>query len=198
MRTSMPSNPKSSKPCTLSPSTNFLSMHPYGLGMCIVLLVIITPLSTKRPTTGWNSNTVPAAQVPSGKLSSTQPLLTQYDINAAIESDVGIGVPSKYLLLPVASFGTLATVMLKRANLVRPQRTKKARKRWSTGVRSPMAKAAAAGDMPKDIYGAVSAGIHKSSFLHMPYQICQRVKLLTHETALLSPSRNLAIHEIKK
>ena len=61
-------------------------------------------------------------------------------------------MPSKYLLFPVASFGTLATVILKRAKRVRPHRTKKVRKRWSTGVRSPMAKAAAAGERPNETY----------------------------------------------
>ena len=61
-----------------------------------------------------------------------------------------MGVPSKYLLFPVASLGTLATVILNRASLVRPQRTKKVRKRWSTGVRRPMAKAEAAGATPKE------------------------------------------------
>lgn len=114
------------------------------------MLVIRIPLSTNKPTTGWNSKDVPVATVPRGTLSKIQPLETQYDINAAMEREVGIGVPSKYLLFPVASFGTLATVMLKRARRVRPQRTKKVRKRWSTGVRRPIAKAAAAGDTPKD------------------------------------------------
>jgi hypothetical protein len=93
---------------------------------------------------------VPSAHIPIGRLSSIQPLLTQYAINAAIEREVGIGVPSKYLLLPVASLGTLATVMLKRARRVRPQRTKNVRKRWSTGVRRPIAKAAAAGETPNE------------------------------------------------
>ena len=61
-------------------------------------------------------------------------------------------MPSKYLLFPVASFGTLATVILKRARRVRPQRTKKVRRTWSIGVRSPMAKAAAVGETPKETY----------------------------------------------
>ena len=62
-------------------------------------------------------------------------------------------MPSKYCDFPVASLGTLATVMLKRASRVRPQRTKKVRRRWSRGVRRPMAKAAAAGEMPKETCG---------------------------------------------
>jgi hypothetical protein len=124
----------------------------YGFGMCIVLLVINTPLRTNSPTTGWNSNIVPVPQVPRGKFSRVQPCDNQYAIRAAIDSDVGIGVPSKYLLLPVASFGTFATVMLKRARRVSPQRTKNVRKMWSRGVRRPIAKAAAAGETPNETY----------------------------------------------
>ena len=45
--------------------------------------------------------------------------------------EVGMGVPSKYCALPVASLGITAAVTLKRASLVRPQRTKNARQRWS-------------------------------------------------------------------
>ena len=108
------------------------------------------PLTTNKHTTGWNSNTVPSAHTPNGKFSRTQPLLTQYAMSAAIESEVGMGVPSKYLDLPEASLGTLATVMLKRARRVRPQSTKKVRRRWSTGVRRPTAKAAAAGETPNE------------------------------------------------
>jgi hypothetical protein len=122
----------------------------YGLGICIVLLVIKHPLRTKSPTTGWNSQKVPAPTVPSGKSCRIHPLFTQYAISAAILKLVGIGVPSKYLLFPLASLGTLATVMLKRARRVRPQRTKKVRKTWSAGVRRPIAKAAAAGERPKE------------------------------------------------
>jgi len=95
----------------------------------MVLLVIMQPQRTKSPTTGWNSKMVPVPTVPNGMLSKIQPLDTQYAINAAMEREVGIGVPSKYLLFPVASLGTFATVILKRARRVRPQRTKKVRKR---------------------------------------------------------------------
>ena len=63
---------------------------------------------------------------------------------------VGMGKPSKYLLFPVSSLGTLATVTLNRARRVRPQSAKKVRIRWSTGVRSPIAKAATAGATPND------------------------------------------------
>lgn len=69
----------------------------------------------------------------------------------AIESVVGIGVPSKYFDLPDLSLGKTATVTLNRASLVKPQRTKKARIRWSTKVRMPMANAAAAGATPNEI-----------------------------------------------
>ena len=64
--------------------------------------------------------------------------------------DVGMGVPSKYFDFPVASFGREETVTLKRARRVRPQRTKKERRRVSSGVRRPRAKAAAAGETPKE------------------------------------------------
>jgi hypothetical protein len=65
---------------------------------------------------------------------------------------VGMGVPSKNLDFPELSLGKVWTVTLKRARRVRPQSTKKARRRWSIGVRRPMEKAATAGETPKDIY----------------------------------------------
>lgn len=65
---------------------------------------------------------------------------------------VGMGVPSKYLDFPVASLGTFATVTLKRARRVRPQRTKNESKSWSRGVRSPRANAQTAGETPKETY----------------------------------------------
>jgi hypothetical protein len=139
----------------------FCSLHSplraiYGLGICIVLLVIITPLRTKSPTTGWNSQKVPVPHVPRGRFSRIQPCETQYAINAAMDKLVGMGVPSKYFDFPLASLGTLATVMLKRAKRVRPQRTKKVRNRWSAGVRRPIAKAAAAGETPNETYILIS------------------------------------------
>lgn len=169
----------------------------YGFGTCRVLLVIKQPLSTNKPTTGWNSNIVPVAQVPNGRFSRIHPFLTQYAIKAAIDRDVGIGVPSKYLLFPVASLGTLATVMLKRARRVKPQRTKNVRKRWSTGVRRPIANAAAAGESPKETCGDCVR--YKVMYVtRAPYQICQRIKFLTHHTTLLSPSRDFPIHKVEK
>lgn len=125
--------------------------------MCIVLLTIKQPWSTNNSTTGWNSNIVPDATEPRGILSRIQPFETQYAIKAAIPRVVGMGVPSKYFALPVASLGTLATETLKRARRERPQRTKKVRRRWSTGVRSPMAKATAAGETPKETCEAALA-----------------------------------------
>ena len=70
---------------------------------------------------------------------------------ATIAKLVGIGVPSKYLLFPVASFGSEETVTLKRARRVRPQRTKKERRRVSRAVRRPRAKAQTAGATPNEI-----------------------------------------------
>ena len=64
-----------------------------------------------------------------------------------------MGVPSKYLDLPDESLGSEETVTLKRARRVRPQRTKKERRRVSRGVRRPRAKALTAGATPNDICG---------------------------------------------
>ncbi len=61
-------------------------------------------------------------------------------------------MPSKYFDFPVASLGRAWTVTLKRARRVKPQSTKKVRIKWSTGVRKPIAKAAAAGETPNDTY----------------------------------------------
>src|SRR2546423_7986155 len=66
----------------------------------------------------------------------------------------GIGVPSKYLDLPVLSFGSMATVTLNLAKRVRPHRTKNVRKRESMVVRKPMANAAAAGETPNETRSA--------------------------------------------
>jgi hypothetical protein len=66
-----------------------------------------------------------------------------------------MGVPSKYRALPDASLGMEVAVTLKRARRVRPQRTKKERQRWSSGVRMPIAKARAAGETPKEIFEGV-------------------------------------------
>ena len=101
----------------------------YGFGIWIVLLTMKQPLKTNRPTIGWNSKGVPFAATPRGMLCSTHPCETQYAISAAIDSVVGIGVPSKYCDFPVLSLGKAATVTLNLARRVRPQRTKKVRRR---------------------------------------------------------------------
>ena len=86
-------------------------------------------------------------------------------MSAAIDSEVGIGVPSKYLDLPVLSFGRAETVTLKRASRVRPHSTKKVSRIWSAGVRRPRAKAAAAGDAPKDSWVVGVSGLGSSSWV---------------------------------
>lgn len=101
----------------------------HGLGICIDLLTIRQPCTTKSNTIGWNSKAVPWAVMPHGRSSSTQPWETQYAISETIESVVGIGVPSKYFDLPLLSLGRTATVTLNRANRVNPHRTKKVRNR---------------------------------------------------------------------
>lgn len=67
-------------------------------------------------------------------------------------SEVGVGRPSKYFALPEASWGTLPAVTLKRARRRRPHRAKEVRKNWSSGVRRPIARAAAAGETQKEIW----------------------------------------------
>lgn len=61
---------------------------------------------------------------PRGRFSCIRPMNVKV---AMIADDVkhanGIGVPSKYLDLPLASFGSIATVTLNRASRVSPQRT---------------------------------------------------------------------------
>jgi hypothetical protein len=112
--------------------------------------------------------------------------------------EVGIGVPSKYFDLPVASLGSIATVTLKRARRVRPQRTKKVSRMWSSGVRRPREKAAAAGATPKDIYIAcmVRGGSGEGRII-VTYQISERIELLAHERGLLPPARYLSVHEVE-
>lgn len=105
-----------------------------------------------KATTGWNSKMVPCAKVPIGICCWTQPLETQYAISPAIDRLVGMGNPSKYLALPLASFGTFPVVTLKRANLARPESTKQVKRSWSRGVRMPSAKAHEAGATPNEIY----------------------------------------------
>ena len=68
-----------------------------------------------------------------------------------IDKLVGIGSPSKYLALPLASLGTLPVVTLKRARRARPERTNQVRKSWSRPVRMPAAKAHMEGATPKEI-----------------------------------------------
>jgi hypothetical protein len=154
---------------------------------------------------------VPVAHVPSGISAKVHPWYTQYAIICTKIKLIGIGVPSKYCDFPLASFGTMATVTLKRARRVRPQSTKKERRRWSSGVRMPREKAAAAGETPKDTlislinpdpYRLPSPFIFsqggKGLLTISTYQISKRVKFLSHKRSLLSPPCNLAVHEVEE
>jgi hypothetical protein len=128
-----------------------------GFGIFTVLLPIAHPCRTHTKHTGCHSAHVPFAQTPNGTLSSVQPFKSQIAImRASIHIVVGIGVPSKYFDFPDASLGRVCTVTLKRASRVRPQRTKNVRRRWSIGVRRPIANAAAAGATPNDTYTLVN------------------------------------------
>ena len=126
----------------------------YGFGICMLLLTIAHPCATKIPTIGCTSVYKPRFHIPPITPSlppSIFPCLTHHAIHATIPNDVGIGVPSKYLLLPELSFGREETVTLKRARRVNPQSTKKDKRNVSRGVRRPREKAHAAGATPNDI-----------------------------------------------
>lgn len=112
---------------------------------------------------------------------------------------------------------------LKRARRVKPQRTKKERRRVSRGVRRPRAKAQEAGATPKEICKTnVSPCTHRASKFYRrgsspqrrlnislrekkkkkkqiyTYQIRQRIQLLPHQTALTPPPRDLPIHKVEE
>ena len=132
----------------------YLVLCGYGFGMCILLLTIAHPCATKTPTIGCICNPMPRFQLPPTTPwlpPSTFPFQTHHAIQKTIPKEVGMGVPSKYLLLPVLSFGKEDTVTLKRARRLKPQRTKNERRKVSTTVRRPRAKAHTAGATPKDI-----------------------------------------------
>ena len=122
----------------------------HGFGTLMVRLTMAHPHRTNTPTIGCTSKGVPSANIPAGTWSSTVLLYKHTDIIATMLRLVGAGKPSKYFDLPVASFGKEDTVTLKRARRVKAQRTKNERKRVSSVVRRPRAKAEAAGATPKE------------------------------------------------
>lgn len=162
---------------------------------------IAQPLARNTTTAGWNSKS-PAPTVPKGSCSRIHPLFVQYAISNTIDSVVGIGVPSKYLLLPLVSLGSDCTVTLKRARRESPQSTKKVSRMVSRNVRNPSAKAQAAGAIPNEIYmvpcqharsrWVVEEGGNKTD------QIGQRIEFLAHQGTLLSPTRYLAVHKVEE
>ena len=187
-------------------SLQLLSSYPilfYGFGMCMLLLTIAQPHPMKMPTIGCTLPPHPKSQTPpkTPRLPpSTIPLQTHQAMPDTMPKEVGIGVPSKYLLLPVLSLGREETVTLKRARRVSPQRTKKERNKVSSGVRRPRAKAHTAGATPNEIWAGVisidaiqwggcmdSAGAFLDLRMRTDrmntrkmYQICQRVQFLSH------------------
>lgn len=135
----------------------------------MLLLTMAQPWSANKRTTGCISNSVFWATTPSGRLSRIHSFDVQYAMSPTIPRVVGMGVPSKYLLLPVTSLGTDATVTLKRARRERPHKTKKLRTMVSKKVRKPMLKAQAAGATPNEIKSASessSCPINELFFLH--------------------------------
>lgn len=170
----------------------------YGFGTCSVFETIQHPCAKNRPTIGCTSNIVPCITVPNGISACVQPRETQNAMRPAMPKLVGIGRPSKYFALPLASLGTFPVVTLKRANLARPARTKQVRRSWSRGVRKPTAKAHIAGATPKEICTCCQQRTSLPSSVKQTYQIRQRIKLLPHQAALVPPSRDLAIEEIEE
>lgn len=173
----------------------------------MVLLVMAQPWSTNRNTTECTSSGVPANITPPGTESWSRPVHAHQLMSETSAKVVGIGVPSKYCALPLASLGIVAAVTLNRARRVSPQRMKNPRHRWSAGVRMPMANAITAGETPNEIClreENVSTREKKSIPDEPPagaegsYQVGQRVELLSHHTALLAPARDLAIHEVEE
>jgi hypothetical protein len=76
------------------------------------------------PVQGCTSNGVPSIKSPKGIFSCIQPpLVIIASIVSAVKHAKGMGVPSKYFDFPDASFGSIATVTLKRASRVKPHRT---------------------------------------------------------------------------
>lgn len=126
----------------------------HGFGIFKDFETNIQPWIANTSTKGWNSSTEPVSHVPNGSWSLTYSLCTKYAIKPTWTKEVGIGKPSKYLDLPVRSFGIWVTVTLNLANLVKPQRTKKDKTKTSIVDWNPMANATDAGATPNEIRSA--------------------------------------------
>lgn len=132
------------------------SLH--GFGTRSVLLTMAAAHAPKIRLATWTSPLCPLSFhnviTPNGTSSSPsiQPFLVQKASMATRARLVGVGRPSKYFDLPVASFGTIATVALKRARRARPQQMKQVRMTVSNHVRKPTANASTAGATQKEIY----------------------------------------------
>src|SRR5258706_10774038 len=131
----------------------------HGFGTRNVLLTMAAAHAPKIRLAMWTSplcllsfhNVI----TPNGTSSSPsiQPFLVQKASMATRTRVVGVGRPSKYFDLPVASLGMIATVALKRARRARPQQMKQVRMTVSNHVRKPIANASIAGATQKEIYG---------------------------------------------
>ena len=105
-------------------SQMYLSVLIYGFGTCSVLLTIKHAISRNKAVQACTSTGVPSSNKPYGSFSCIQPPLVRIvSIVSVVKQAKGIGVPSKYFDLPVASLGSIATVTLNRASLVNPHRT---------------------------------------------------------------------------
>ena len=117
----------------------FCPLITYSLGTFRLLLTIPHPHVKNNKLAGWNSQGRPSASTPHGNPSSPscQPYHNHTAMIVSRQSVVGIGNPSKYLILPLLSLGSDAAVTLNRARRESPERRKNARMKVSSVVRKP-------------------------------------------------------------
>lgn len=93
----------------------------------------------------------PGNPLPNPPGPSNRSVYTHAAMHDTKAKEEGIGNPSKYCDFPVLSFGTSATVALKRASRASPQQMKVVNAKMSSVERQPMVKARKAGATPNEI-----------------------------------------------
>lgn len=157
----------------------------HGFGTWSVLLTMAAAHAPKMRLAMWTSplcslsfhNVITPSGTPSSP--SIHPSLHQQASMTTRARLVGVGSPSKYFDLPVASFGMIAAVALKRARRARPQQVKQARMTVSNNDRKPTANASAAGATQKEIYGCYGVSELKAEINRIKaHEISKTVKFL--------------------
>ena len=143
-----------------------------------------SPLPPSGPQSWTTPNGIPS--VP-----SNHPWDVQYAKTATRAKEEGIGKPSKYFDFPVTSFGTDATVALKRASRASPQHMKPVRTTVSRNVRRPTTNASNAGATPNEILNLQYTSWLIGSRTFYPinrvyYRICYLPGLLSCRALVLS------------